>query len=149
MAEWEGMGGIVVKFFRDCRDFERMRREMDRLWDSFFERRPGREEVEWLPALDVSEANDEIVVKAEVPTMETKDIDISLTGDGPNDQGHITERSYGASPGPFGCPKRYRVIRLRPSTRIGCSRSLCRSPRRSRKLRSTLNNSDTLSPFRM
>jgi HSP20 family protein len=57
-----------------------MRREMDRLWDSFFERRPGREEVEWLPALDVSETKDEIVVKAEVPGMEAKDIDISLSG---------------------------------------------------------------------
>jgi len=91
------------------REFERMRREMDRLWDSFFERKPGREEVEWLPALDVSETKDEIVIKAEVPGMEAKDIDISLSGEVLTIKGekkqekeqkdenyHMTERSYGA-----------------------------------------------------
>ena len=63
------------------REFDRMRREMDRLWDSLFERKMGREELERLPALDVSETKDEIVVKAEMPGMEAKDIDISLSGD--------------------------------------------------------------------
>ena len=36
-------------------DFERMRRDMDRLWDSFLERKPGREEMEWLPAWNTRE----------------------------------------------------------------------------------------------
>ncbi len=82
---------------------------MDRLWDSFLERSPGREDAEWLPALDVSETKDEIVVKAEVPGMEAKDIDISLSGDVLTIKGqkkqekkqkdenyHMSERSYGA-----------------------------------------------------
>jgi hypothetical protein len=40
-----------------------MRKEMDRLWDSFFEERPIRkaEEIgEWVPSLDVSETKNEI-----------------------------------------------------------------------------------------
>lgn len=82
---------------------------MDRFWDSLVERRPGKEEVEWLPALDVSETKDEIVVKAEVPGMEAKDIDISLSGEVLTIKGekkqekeqkeenyHMVERSYGA-----------------------------------------------------
>lgn len=93
------------------RDFERMRRDMDRLWDSFFERGVRRtdEEGEWLPSLDVAETKNDIVVKAEVPGMDPKDIDISLS-DGlltikgekkqekeeKEENYHFIERSYGA-----------------------------------------------------
>ena len=93
------------------REFERMRREMDRLWDSFFERRPARteEESEFLPALDLAETDNELVVKCEVPGLEPKDIDISisdgmLTIKGEKKQEreekeedyHLVERSYGS-----------------------------------------------------
>lgn len=94
------------------REFERMRRDMDRLWDSFFEERPRRkgEEVgEWLPSLDVSETKNNLVVKAELPGMDPKDIDISLnegilTIKGERKQEkeekeenyHLIERSYGS-----------------------------------------------------
>lgn len=33
----------------------------------------------WLPAFDVSETDDEVIVKAELPGMDVKDIDITLT----------------------------------------------------------------------
>jgi HSP20 family protein len=93
------------------RDFERMRRDMDRFWDSFFERGVlrGEDGREWLPSLDVAETKNEIVVKAEVPGMEPKDIDISLS-DGlltikgekkqereeKEENYHLVERSYGS-----------------------------------------------------
>jgi HSP20 family protein len=93
------------------RDFDRMRREMDRLWDSFFEGRPARrlEEGEWYPSLDVAETKNDVVVKAEVPGMDPKDIDISLSNGALTIKGekkqereekeenyHLIERSYGA-----------------------------------------------------
>ena len=92
------------------RDFERMRSEMDRLWNSFFERGTLRGEAggEWLPSLDVAETKNEIVVKAEVPGLEPKNIDISLS-DGlltikgekkqereeKEENYHLVERRYG------------------------------------------------------
>ncbi len=97
--------------WRPFRELERMRREMDRIWDSFFERRPARveEEAEWLPTLDVSETKDSYVVKAELPGIDPKEIDISLMNDILTIKGekkqekeekeenyHIIERSYGA-----------------------------------------------------
>jgi len=55
-------------------------REMNRLWDSFFgEGMPW--EGEWSPSMDVSETENSVVVKAEVPGMERDDIEVSLTGD--------------------------------------------------------------------
>jgi HSP20 family protein len=93
------------------RDFERMRRDMDRMWNSFFERGTigGEDGGEWLPSLDVAETKNEIVVKAEVPGLEPKDIDISLS-DGlltikgekkqereeKEENYHLVERSYGS-----------------------------------------------------
>ena len=93
-------------------EFDRMRRDMDRLWDSFLEGVPGRrgeERGEWLPSLDVSETKNELVVKAEVPGMDHKDIDISLSNGVLTIKGekkqereekeadyHLVERSYGS-----------------------------------------------------
>lgn len=64
---------------------------------------------EWLPSLDLSETKNDIVVKAELPGIDTKDIDISLTNDVLSIKGekkqekeekeedyHFVERSYGS-----------------------------------------------------
>jgi HSP20 family protein len=93
-------------------EFEKMRKEMDRLWDSFLEGRPGRrarEEETWVPSLDFSETKTDMVVKAELPGIDPKDIDISLnegilTIKGEKRQEkeekeegyHLVERSYGS-----------------------------------------------------
>ena len=64
-------------------DIEKARSETDRLLDTFLfgtpQKRDFREEVEWLPAVDVAETKDEIVVNAEVPGMDPKEFDISLS----------------------------------------------------------------------
>ena len=57
-----------------------LRKEMDRLFDRIWE--GGLPEVttplgEWTPALDISETNEFVVVKAEVPGIEPKDIQVT------------------------------------------------------------------------
>lgn len=58
-----------------------LRREMDRLFDRIWE--GGVPEAttplgEWTPALDVFEHDDTIVVKAEIPGIEPKDVQVTL-----------------------------------------------------------------------
>jgi HSP20 family protein len=57
-----------------------LRREMDRLFDRFFE--PLPEDLvalgEWSPKVDVSDTKDAVVVKAEVPGIDPKEIQVSL-----------------------------------------------------------------------
>lgn len=69
--------------WRPFRELNTLRDQMDSLRERFFGEwltiEPFRRE--WSPSLDVSETKDNIVVKAEVPGIEPKDIDISLTGD--------------------------------------------------------------------
>ncbi|HHT9132640.1 MAG TPA: Hsp20/alpha crystallin family protein [Candidatus Tripitaka californicus] len=56
--------------------FGSLQREMDRLFEDFF-RRGGLVR----PSVDVVETNDTVVVKAELPGMEPKDVDISVSDD--------------------------------------------------------------------
>ena len=94
------------------REVSRLRREMDRLWEDFFGPgprglRPWTEE--WTPAVDVAETPEQVTVKAEVPGLDPKEIDISLVGDLLTIKGekksereekkenyHLVERSYGS-----------------------------------------------------
>ena len=109
---WELQTWKPFKELAPFRDFEKMRKEMDRLWDSFFEgglRRRTEGAVEWLPSLDIAETKNELVVKCEIPGMDPKDIDISLSDGMLTIKGekkqereekeadyHLVERSYGA-----------------------------------------------------
>ena len=64
-------------------EFTTFRREMDRLWDRFFAERPTLDMFErgLEPALDICETKSNLVIKAELPGIDPKEIDISLTGD--------------------------------------------------------------------
>ncbi len=98
--------------WRPFREVSRLRSVMDRLWDDYFG--PGRRalrpmEEDWMPAVDISETGDKITVKAEVPGLEAKDIEIAMVGDTMTIKGekklereemeenyHTVERSYGS-----------------------------------------------------
>lgn len=56
-----------------------LQREMDRLFEDFFRR--GGLPIRWGPAVDVMETADSVIVKAELPGIESKDVDISVSGD--------------------------------------------------------------------
>ena len=88
-----------------------LKQDMDRLFDRFFESR--LEELpafgDWAPKVDVAETKDSVVVKAEIPGMEAKDIQVSLqeslltiTGEKKQEKEekterfHRVERSYGS-----------------------------------------------------
>ena len=62
-----------------------LQREMNRLFDDFFGRdffvEPFRGIGAWKPALDVAETDGSVIVKAELPGLESKDIEVSLSGD--------------------------------------------------------------------
>ena len=59
------------------------RKEMDSLFNRFFGETPllRRFREEWLPTVDFSETKDKLVFKAELPGLEAKDIDVSISGD--------------------------------------------------------------------
>mgnify|MGYP003572300052 FL=1 len=61
-----------------------LRREMDSLWDRFLPGTPFHERLgthEWLPTIDLKETKDKLVVKAELPGLEAKDVELTITED--------------------------------------------------------------------
>ena len=83
------------------------RDELNKFFNSLGKK--GTSEMGLVPPLDVSETDENIIVKAEVPGIEPKDIDISISGDNLTIKGeknaekeekgknyHFVERSYGS-----------------------------------------------------
>ncbi|MGD9504105.1 MAG: Hsp20/alpha crystallin family protein [Syntrophobacteraceae bacterium] len=69
------------EFTRPTFEAERLQREMNQLFNSFLDRgeRVWRSSV--FPALNVSEDENNIYVRAELPGVDPKDLDISIEGD--------------------------------------------------------------------
>ena len=60
-----------------------LRREMDNLWSHFFRETalPRFVSEEWLPPVDISETKDKLLVRTELPGMDAKDINVTISGD--------------------------------------------------------------------
>ena len=60
-----------------------LRTEMDRFWKRFFSEAPFTRTLteEWLPSVDISETEDKLFIKVELPGMEAKDVNVSISGD--------------------------------------------------------------------
>lgn len=95
--------------------FNNLQREMDRLFSPLMGRmQSGLSEAgtfmrRFMPAVDVSEDENQIIVKAELPGLEAKDVEVSVTDDRLTIEGekkfekksdkedvHIMESAYGA-----------------------------------------------------
>lgn len=63
------------------RPLHELKKEMDRIFQEFFGRSyfpAERFEIEWAPAVDVSETEDAIIVKADLPGVKPEDIEINI-----------------------------------------------------------------------
>jgi HSP20 family protein len=100
LAPWRPLGELST-----------LRREMDRLFERFFGEVLSLEQPggTWEPRLDIAESKDMLTIKAELPGLEAKDLDVSVSGDTLTIKGekkqereekderrHVVERSYGA-----------------------------------------------------
>jgi len=110
-----------------------LRTEMDRLFRDFFGNgHVTRDQEEFAPVLDVAETPEAIVVTAEVPGVEAKDIEISLMGgtlylkgkkaEEKEEKGktwHRVERSYGAFTRAISLPTAVNAERIEAKSKEG------------------------------
>ena len=68
--------------WKPMRGLTSLRRDMDHLWNRFFDNVPSfrQFEGEWNPSVDVTETNDNFIIKAELPGLDAKDVNLSMTG---------------------------------------------------------------------
>ncbi len=85
-------------------DVQKMRREVDRLLEDIFTVRPRHEltplEVVWEPSVEMFETDAEVVVKAVLPNIDPKQVEITVTSDAitlkgeTKHEGEQKERNY-------------------------------------------------------
>jgi len=68
---------------RSLRDLATFRKELDNLWNRFFGESaiPRPVSGKWAPPVDVSETEEEIRVKGELPGLNAADIEVRVSGD--------------------------------------------------------------------
>ena len=119
-------------------EMDRLRSEMERLYDRFFDLRPIRrftDDGEWMISVDVSETAKEIIVNAEIPGVEAKDIDVNLAGNVLTIKGerkrehekkeenlHRVERSYGSFYRSLSLPSEVDADKIKASYKKGVLR---------------------------
>jgi len=78
VERWRQGRGLVPRR-RPLRELDELRSRVEDLWPS------GEhfvfEPAQWMPSTDIYERDGKYVVKAELPGMEEKDVDVSITGD--------------------------------------------------------------------
>ena len=98
-----------IKRYEPFWGIDTFRRDMERLFDSFFGRWSGEEfPTTWAPLVDIEETKDSLIVRAEVPGMKKDDVKIQVVGENLVISGerrhqaedkerhfHRIERSYG------------------------------------------------------
>jgi HSP20 family protein len=102
--------------------FLNFRREVDRMFDDFFEGfgRPGRSSLTgWsgpTPSIDLAENDNEITITAELPGIDEKDIELTVTGDLLTLRGEKKSEREQANGDSYYAERRYgsfsRVVRL-------------------------------------
>lgn len=64
--------------FDPVREIDSLQSEFNRLFDGFFGTAPAARARRWLPALDVSEDADSIVVRVDLPGLSEDDVEIEI-----------------------------------------------------------------------
>lgn len=109
-ARWRRTNDLEVRNSNYSDPFLSLQREMNRVFDSFFDNwDSSREMASFSPTLNVSENDKEFSVNIELPGLDEKDIDVSCTDDSLTISGmkkneredkkenyHYYERSYGS-----------------------------------------------------
>jgi len=69
--------------WRPFGELSSFRKEMDRLWDRALGETPftGTFGDVWSPSVDISETKDSLVIKADLPGLEAKNVNVSISGD--------------------------------------------------------------------
>jgi HSP20 family protein len=105
--------------WRPLGELSSVRREMDKLWNRFLGETPfARTGGEgWSPSVDISETKDHLAIMAELPGLDAKDVNVSITGDiltikgekrketeEKDEHHHYVERYYGSFERSFKIP---------------------------------------------
>jgi HSP20 family protein len=104
---------MSIMHWQPWQEMDSLRRQMDRLFDDLIHTSsnlsllPKTTEATWAPAIEIKETDNEVVLKAQIPGVETKDLDIQVTQDTVSIAGEKQEEAKFEEKGIFRSEFRY------------------------------------------
>jgi HSP20 family protein len=108
---------MAVIRWEPFRDLANLQHRMNQAFDASYQGQQGAEDRAWAPAVDIFEENGNIILKAELPGIEPKDVDVRVEnnvltlkgerhfdGEVKREDYHRVERTYGAFSRSFTLP---------------------------------------------
>ncbi len=82
VERWRPFGGSLARW-DPFQSVSEIQQEMNRIFDSFFGRPTTLQATErlWVPAVDLYETKDDLVVSFDLPGVREKDVSVTITGD--------------------------------------------------------------------
>jgi HSP20 family protein len=120
--------------WRQLRDISPLRKEMEDLFSSFFGEPmlPKFLSREWMPSADITETKDKLLVKVELPGLEAKDVNVTISEDlltikgekkseqeEKDEHHHFVERYYGSFQRSFRLPVSVQTEKIEASFEKG------------------------------
>lgn len=68
---------MLVRYWQPWREIESLRRQMDNVFDELTQ--TTNSEASWTPAVELKDDGDALVLRAQLPGMDAKDLDIQVT----------------------------------------------------------------------
>jgi HSP20 family protein len=75
----KGSKAMIVRYWQPLREVDTIRRQMDRLLDDLMETNGDR--LTWTPVVELKDAGEAFVLRAQLPGVNEKDLDIQVTKD--------------------------------------------------------------------
>jgi HSP20 family protein len=74
---------MLVRYWQPLREMETMRRQFDQLFDdltqSTSQLSPSQEQPDWRPAVEIKDENNAVIVRAQLPGMDAKGLNVEVT----------------------------------------------------------------------
>ncbi len=105
---------MLVRYWQPWREIETLRRQMDQVFDELTQ--TSSTEAAWTPAVELKDTGDALVLRAQLPGIDAKDLDIQVTKEAVSIAGEHREEQKTEKDGFFRSEFRYgkfqRVIPL-------------------------------------
>lgn len=100
---------MLVRYWQPWREMDLMRRQFDQLFDELAQNTDTQ--TTWRPAIELKDEGDQVIVRAELPGINTKDLDVEVTKEAVSIAGQHRHEQKSESNGFFKSEFRYGTFR--------------------------------------
>ena len=121
---------MLIRYWQPFTEIETIRQQLDKAFDGLAAARDNSEAA-WMPAVEFVDAGDKFVLKAQLPGIDPKDIDVQVTREAISISGERryenteekpgcvrSEFRYANSTGRFPCPHTFKMTLCKLNTKM-------------------------------